>query len=163
MQWQKLMMVGLWGLSAFLLFVTLATGQPLPTELGATPSPSTTSMSEPTSTPTPTPTPNDITLTGQVTDAATGLGISNATVSATSCFPRAYSATTGDDGRYSLFLPGFYFPCASVPVTVSAAGYISVEHTYATDELRANPARDFALTAEHRVYLPLVRLADATP
>ncbi|MFN8473147.1 MAG: carboxypeptidase-like regulatory domain-containing protein [Anaerolineae bacterium] len=156
MNWQKPLIVGLCVVAAFLLFGTFASGQPLSTPSDATPSPSTTSTPDTTSTPTLTPTPADITLTGQVTDASTGLGIPDATVLVTSCFPRAYSATTDADGRYSLFLPGFYFPCGLAPLKVSAAGYLPFEHTYTTDDLRQHPARDFALAPGYRIYLPLV-------
>ncbi|MCW5852124.1 MAG: hypothetical protein KIT87_18770 [Anaerolineae bacterium] len=97
-------------------------------------------------TPTATPMPTDITLTGVVTAAGGGQPIAGALVSVTSCFPRSFAALTGSDGRYSLFLPGSYFPCASVTATISAPGYQTLTLTFDTADLRANPTRDFALT-----------------
>lgn len=99
---------------------------------------------------TPTATPAlDITLTGRVYDAAIGpaQGIADANVAVTSCFPRAFAAVTGSDGRYTLFLPGSYFTCSEVSITVSAAGYQTVQQTVTTAELRQQPTRDFALVA----------------
>ena len=98
-----------------------------------------------------------MTLTGRVTDAVTHQGIPNATVSVTSCFPRAYAATTGADGSYSLLLPGAYFTCGLAPLRVEAAGYQPFERTFGTDDLRLQPIRDFALSPLHRIYLPLLQ------
>src|SRR4051812_44266464 len=97
--------------------LALVAGLPgAPTVLGASPAQVT---------PTPTSGPTDILMTGRVYDASIGpsQGIAGAVVSTLSCFPRSYAAVTQVDGSYSLFLPGSYFACGNVPVTVSAVGY----------------------------------------
>ncbi len=156
MRVHRAVIVGLLAIVASLLFVALALGQPLPGAQAAPGVPPVTLTPSVTPTPTATPPSGDITLTGQVTDAWTGQGLAHAIVSVASCFPRAYSATTGPDGRYSLFLPGDYFTCGTAPLRVEAAGYLPFTQTFSTSELRSRPTRDFALTPLHLVYLPLI-------
>jgi O-glycosyl hydrolase len=81
----------------------------------------------PSATPTNTPTSIsnvDLTITGKVSDAVTGAPISGAIVSATSCHPRSFSATTAADGTYSLLVPASY-NCGDLPIGYSATGYTS--------------------------------------
>jgi len=84
----------------------------------ATPIPTDTFVPTPTSTVTPLPTPVP-SLSGQVTDAATGQGIAGATVEAWVPGLRTYSTTTASDGSYAMLglHPGDYI------VRVTASGH----------------------------------------
>jgi hypothetical protein len=110
---------------------------------------------------TPTPTPGDLTLTGQVYNAAGGPahGISQATVSLLTCLPRRFQTLSGSDGRYSLFVPAQYTtPCDRVTLEVWAAGYASYSQSVPVADLQVQPKRDFALAPlPHIVFLPLIR------
>jgi hypothetical protein len=83
---------------------------------------STTTSPSPTATPTPTPT-TTFSLSGQVTDSMTGIGISGATVSIAPSFsPDAgKSTTTGNSGNYSLT----GLQPSGFTVIVSASNYAS--------------------------------------
>jgi WD40 repeat protein len=73
--------------------------------------------------PTPTPIPQgDVTITGRVTNAKTGVGIGGARVSIDSCHPRSFSTQSAVNGSYSLFLPTSY-NCGDLPISYTAAGY----------------------------------------
>ena len=100
---------------------------PLATPPGATAtiiaSPTATATATVTTTPTLTATPpGNLTLSGRVYDVVIGptQPISGAIVSVTSCFPRTFSATSGAEGLYSLFMPAEYLNCVQVTLGVSA-------------------------------------------
>lgn len=119
-----------------------------------------------TGTPTPTLQPSDLTLTGQVYDAADGPAhaIWGAMVSIRVCAPRRFPAKTGPDGRYELLVPAPYLAgCSQVTLEVWATGYETLWQTIVVDELYAQPRRDFALTPKSpTVYLPTI-LRDYAP
>ncbi len=100
-----------------------------------------------TPTPTPTGTPGgDLTVTGFVYDASSKRPIVGATVSAQMCVPRAYSALTGTDGRYSLLIPGPELnACAEITINALAPGYGAEGRRTMVAELRRNPEADFGL------------------
>ncbi|MGC1376930.1 MAG: carboxypeptidase regulatory-like domain-containing protein [Anaerolineales bacterium] len=91
-------------------------------------------------TPTPTPGCDTFIFTGHVYDAATGLGISGATVGVSLDVPRAYSTTTDATGAYSLMVPTGY-TCHITSLSASAPGY----NTLSKAASRVNP-NDFSLT-----------------
>jgi hypothetical protein len=101
-------------------------------------------------TPTETP-PGDLTLYGQVYDAAVGPseGIAGAAVSVSMCVPRTFHATSNPDGTYELFLPGLYLrQCGEVTLGVSATGYQGYLQVVAVAELYTQPQRDIGLWPE---------------
>ncbi|MFQ5857792.1 MAG: hypothetical protein ACE5LU_19480, partial [Anaerolineae bacterium] len=118
-------------------------------------------------TPTPTTTsPGDLTLTGQVYDAAVGpaRGISGARVSVIACESHAFEILSGRDGRYTLIVLGQYLECSQVTLQVRATGYERLSQLIAVSDLRAQPERDFALMPlPHAIYLPLLRTSAAPP
>jgi hypothetical protein len=91
-------------------------------------------------TPTPTPGCDSLTFTGHVYDAATGLGISGATVGASLDVPRTFSTTTDASGAYSLTVPMGY-GCHVTGLGAGAAGYDSLSK----GRPLVNPV-DFSLT-----------------
>jgi len=91
-------------------------------------------------TPTPTPGCDTFIFTGHVYDAATGLGISGATVGVSLDVPRTYSTTTDATGAYSLMVPMGY-TCHIMSLSASAPGY----NTLSKAASRVNP-NDFSLT-----------------
>jgi hypothetical protein len=99
------------------------TAVPTSTHTTATPTliPTWTSTPVPTDTPTATPTPTPVpSLSGRITDAATGQGISGARVEAKLAgHGWDYSAATASDGSYAMF----GLPTSDYEVRVTAAGY----------------------------------------
>lgn len=111
----------------------------------------------PTATPTATTPPGDLTLTGLVYDAAAGptYGVSGATVSVLTCYPRRFQELSGPGGRYTLLMPAQYInQCSEVNLEVWAAGYETLSQTLLVADLRAQPERDFALTPLARTPTP---------
>lgn len=119
-----------------------------------------------TRTATPTTEPPDLTLTGQVYDAADGPAhaVSGATVSVLTCKPRRFPTQTGPEGRYELPVPASYLAgCSQVTLEVWATGYETLSQTVSVDDLYAQPRRDFALTPKSpTLYLPMI-LRDYAP
>lgn len=116
-----------------------------------TPAPPVTPTTMPTATPTSTPTATpegDLTLTGLVYNAGWGRDapIGGASVWATMCVPRTFTAMTGPDGRYSLFIPGPYLQnCPAISLSAWAPGFAKVELEATVNALRADPVQDFGL------------------
>jgi hypothetical protein len=100
----------------------MRTNTPRPTKMpSATPTHTPTLAPTDTATPRPTRVPS---LSGRVTDAATGQGIAGATIEAglatqLSEFRWAYSATTASDGSYAMF----GLPAGDYIVRITASGY----------------------------------------
>ena len=128
-------------LAATLLVLTLVACQPTPTPTAAptfTPTAMPTGTSTPTRTPMPTrtPTPTPVpSLSGRVTDAATGQSIAGARVEASQPGVTGwdYYATTGPDGSYALY----NLPAGDYKVRVTAPGYAREYFDNVTPSLEA--------------------------
>ncbi len=147
-------------------------------EYGATPG-APTPVTSPTATrPTPTRTPTDagptptatvtppvgadVVVTGIVIDASSFVPIAGATVAIDVCLPRQpFQGTTAADGRYRVVLPASYADaCTAVAIEARAVGYITHREPVLVAELRAMPARNFALVSTGTV---VPGTASATP
>jgi PKD repeat protein len=101
----------------------------------------------PTVTPTTDPCASAIyTISGRVYDAATNLGIANASVFLWTAINSAPTATTAADGSYSLPITNPYLGCNILGLVVSADGYQTVTQAINWQDLKAQPQRDFAMT-----------------
>lgn len=119
----------------------------------------------PTATVTPTATLADLVLTGFVRSVGGSQEpIVGALVRALLCVPRAFQATTDEEGRYDLTIPADYaVTCSEITLEVSAEGYRTLTQSYTVADLHAQPQRDFALAEEPREHLWLPVMLKGSP
>jgi len=101
----------------------------------------------PTMTPTTDPCASAVyTIFGRVYDAATSLGIANASVNTWTDIDAQLMTTTAADGSYSLPTTTPYLGCHILGIVVFADGYQTVTQAINWQDLKAQPQRDIAMT-----------------